>query len=240
MVVPPEATDWARENGIPLPPTEYDSTFGPSEGGGNVAIQSPQPYGYVSGVVEIQGTARAEPADQFQLYRVELGEGLDPASWIQIGPDHTEQVSNNTLEYLDTSDLQEGLYTLQLTVLHNDGTAQRSSIQITVDKTAPQVQIAYPYPDQEYVLGGDEWVNIQADAEDNFAMQRVDFFIDGNQFESSTVAPFNKKWTLSNEAGLAPGQTREHEIRVIAVDAAGNQTESEAIRIRVRARQEEE
>lgn len=240
MVVPQEAMDWARANNVPLPPTEYDSTFGPSEGGSNIAIQSPQPYGYVSGVVEVKGTARAEPADMFQLYRVELGEGLDPASWIQIGPDHTEQVSDNTLEYLDTSNLQEGLYTLQLTVLHNDGTAERSSIQITVDKTAPQVQITYPYPDQEYVLGGDEWINIQADAQDNFAMQRVDFFIDGNKFESSTVAPFNKKWTLSNEAGLAPGQTREHEIRVIAVDAAGNETQSDAVRIRVRAQREDE
>lgn len=240
MVVPPEAREWAQNSGIPLPPTEYDTTYGPTEGGSTIAIQSPQPYGYVSGVVPIEGTARTEPPDQFQLYRVELGEGLDPASWVQVGPDHNEQVSNGVLEHLDTNGLQEGLYTLQLTVLRNDGTAERSQIQVTVDKTAPTVNITYPYPDQEYVLGGDEWVNIQADAQDNFAMQRVDFYIDGQQFASSTVAPFNEKWTLDNEGGLAPGQSREHEIRVVAVDAAGNQTESDAIRIRVRARTEDE
>lgn len=240
MVVPQEARDWAENNDIPLPPTEYDTTYGPTEGGGNVAIQSPQPYGYISGMVPITGTARAEPPDRFELYRLELGQGLDPASWVQIGPDHREQVSNGILEYLDTESLQEGLYTLQLTVLYNDGTAERNTIQVTIDKTPPEVAITYPTPGQEYVLGDDEWVNIQADAKDNFAMKRVDFYVDGERFASSDLAPFNKKWTLRDEEGLAAGEEREHEIRVRAIDSAGNETESDPIRIKVRAEEPDE
>ncbi len=233
MVVPPEAVEWALENEIPLPPTEYDTTFGPTPGGGNVAIHSPAPYSYVSGVVPITGTARTEPPERFQLYRLEFGEGLDPASWVQIGPDRTVPVVNGVLEYWDTSSLQEGLYTLQLTVLRNDGNADRTAVQVTVDNTPPEVRITYPYPDQTYVLEDDEWVNVQAEAVDNVAMKQVEFYVDGELFAVSTVGPFNEKWLLK---GASVG---EHVIHVVAVDAAGNKTQSEPVRIKVEAKKEE-
>lgn len=234
-VYPPEAMDWVRENNLPVPPNEYDTSFGPVMIAGTIGIASPPPYAYVSGVVPISGTARA---DTFQLYRIAIGQGLDPASWIQVGPDHPDQRENSILEFWDTAGM-EGLYTIQLTVLQHDGTADRSTVQVTVDNAAPQAKITYPFPDQVYTLGQDEWVNIQADAQDNIAMQKVEFYVDGRQFDQSTVAPFNRKWTLDHEAALNPGQTREHELYVVAVDQAGNRTRSEPIRIKVQGKKVE-
>lgn len=231
-IYPPEAMDWVRENELPVPPNEYDTSFGPVTNPGAIGIAWPAPYAYVGGVVPITGTARA---DGFQLYRIAIGQGLDPASWIQVGPDHPQQRENSILEFWDTAGM-EGLYTVQLTVLKNDGNAERSTVQVTVDNTAPQVKITYPFADQVYTLGQDEWVNIQADAQDNIAMQKVEFYVDGQKFDESTVAPFNRKWTLDHEAALSPGQTREHELYVVAIDQAGNRTQSEPVKIKVRGK----
>ncbi|HYN89344.1 MAG TPA: transglycosylase domain-containing protein, partial [Ardenticatenaceae bacterium] len=229
MVYPPEAMDWVRENNLPVPPAEYDTSYGPVTVVGSSTIASPVPYSYVGGTVEIRGSART---DDFQLYRIAVGAGLDPASWIQIGPDHRDQRSNAVLEYWNTSGL-EGLYTIQLTVLKQNGSAERSTVQVSVDNVAPTVQITYPLADQLYTLGEEEWINIQANAEDNMAMQKVEFYIDGQKFDESTVAPFNRKWTLDQEGTLGPGETRAHELWVVAVDQAGNRTRSDSIRIRV-------
>jgi hypothetical protein len=46
-------------------------------------------------------------------------------------------------------------------------------------------------------MESDEWVNIQVDAIDRFAMDRVEFYLDGQQIGLSTVAPFTKKWTIA-------------------------------------------
>lgn len=253
MMIPPEAEDWARSENIPLPPVAYDATYGPVAGG-PVAITNPAPYGYVRGTVTIQGNASVppivqevvtptipisgtealppEPLTNFQLYRVQVGQGLDPSSWINIGPDHLESRSNETLEFWNTTGFANGLYTLQLTVLKLDGTVQRSAVQVYVDNTAPTIALTYPYADQTYELGGDSWLNFQAEAEDNIAMDKVEFYVNGRFFDSSSSS-FNVRWTLEN-AGLSDGQEREIEVWAVAVDAAGNRKESERIRFRVR------
>ncbi|HXV44328.1 MAG TPA: transglycosylase domain-containing protein, partial [Anaerolineae bacterium] len=79
-VYPPVAADWVRENGIPLPPTEYDDSTGPAVNVGPIAIISPRPYEYIKGGQVITGNAKA---DNFQLYRLEVGKGLNPAEWRQ-------------------------------------------------------------------------------------------------------------------------------------------------------------
>ena len=48
-----------------------------------------------------------------------------------------------------------------------------------------------------YTLESDEWVNIQVDAIDSYAMDRVEFFLDGTPIGFTTVAPFTKKWTIA-------------------------------------------
>ncbi len=234
LMIPPEAEDWARQNEIRLPPVAYDASHAPVSGG-PIAITSPTPYGYVRDRVPINGNALIENGE-FQLYRMQVGQGLDPDSWIQIGPDHYNSGNDIQLETWNTAGFANGLYTLQLTVLKKDNSTERAATQVTVDNTPPDVAITYPYAEQLYELGGDSWLNFQANASDNIAMGKVEFYVNGSFFDQSSSS-FNVRWTLAN-ANLAPGEQRELEIWVIAEDAAGNQTQSESIFINVKQRED--
>ena len=192
-IYPPEAADWVRENNIPQPPNQYDDSVGPALASGPVAIMSPTPYQYVSGGVVITGNATL---DGFALYRLEYGQGLNPSSWNQLGGDHNSQVSNGPLEFWDTSQLPEGLYTLQLSVVRGDQSLQQTAVQVTVDNTPPTVNILNPEPGKVYRMEADEWVNIQVDAVDNVSMDRVEYDLDGTKMGESTVAPYQIRWNI--------------------------------------------
>ncbi len=219
MILPPEAADWVRESGIEQPPTEYDTLHTPSIFG-NVAIITPEPYGYVSGVVEITGNATDE---DFQLYRLDYGEGLNPTRWLQIGQTHSEPRYNTLLETWDVRTM-DGLYSLRLTLLRGDQTFQEFVTQVTVDNVAPRVQLLYPHDGQQYTLD-DEFVTIQPLAEDNLSMARVEFYVDNALIATSTIPPFNERWMIAT-----PGR---HVIYVTAFDSAGNSTISNRISVTV-------
>lgn len=192
QILPPEAADWVVESAIPQPPSEYDTAYGQGPVNDEVAIISPGTYNYVKGLVPITGNARA---GDFRNYRVEFGEGLNPGAWTQIGPEHGDQKQNDTLEFWDTSAL-DGLYTVRLSVTEGSGNARTAATQVTVDNTAPRVEIEHPFTGKLYVMEDDEWVSITANARDNWSMDRADFYLDQQKIGSSTVAPFNIKWTI--------------------------------------------
>ena len=222
QIYPPEAADWIRENEIPQPPREYDDTFGPAVGSAELAIISPSPYSFVTGVVTVPGRMKVPGAD---YYRLEYGQGLDPSAWIQIGPNHHGEVDGEILENWDVSGL-DGLYTLQLTVARGDGSLEQTSIQVTVDNLPPSIHISYPRPGASFSRQGDEWVSIQAQAQDNASLDRVEFFVDEKLIGTSTVS-YHTKWRLR---GATSGS---HILHAVAYDAAGNATESERIPIRI-------
>ncbi len=298
LILPPEAEDWIRESGIeqpPAAPVDQSVAFDPE-----VSIVSPVPGAYIRGQVEIRGNARG---GNFRSYRVEIGPGLEPTEWTQIGPEHGNPIENGPLEFLDTTALAEGLYTLRLTVFYQDGRTRQWNTQVTIDNTPPTVVIGEPKPNQTYVMEEDEQVNVHAIATDNWSMDRVEFYIDGELFATSTVAPFNQRWKIemrdlptvegptieatrlitdevtgqvigqetyiaertenwlafeSDDPDIQPGRIRifdggfgailtrngvyweTHVFRVKAFDRAGNETESEEVRIYVRHRKPDE
>jgi penicillin-binding protein 1C len=193
-IYPPEANDWVRETEIPQPPAAYCDLHGPSATTAEVAITNPPLYSHLAGVVPVMGNAR--PGD-FRLYKVQYGRGTAPAEWIPVGGDHYNRVDNNILEYWDVSGLPDGLYTLQLLVIEGSGNQRPVSIQVIVDNTPPKVEIIHPLDGAVYTLESDEWVNIQVDAVDNFSMDKVEFYMDGQPIGYSTVVPFTKKWTIT-------------------------------------------
>jgi membrane carboxypeptidase/penicillin-binding protein PbpC len=193
-IYPPVANDWVNENNIPQPPTDYDDSVGPAVNLGPVAIINPRPYEYIQGQVVISGNAQL---DGFQLYRMEYGRGLNPTEWRQLGGDHNNQVQGSPLEFWDTAaEEEEGLYTLQLTVVRGDQSIERKTTQVTVDNTPPKVTVLNPDPEKLYVMEDDEWINFQVDAVDNFSMDRVEYFMDNNKIGESTVAPFTLRWNI--------------------------------------------
>jgi membrane peptidoglycan carboxypeptidase len=214
QIFPPEAADWVRENGIPQPPTQYDDAYGPGPTDPEVAITEPGAYSYVRGIIPIIGNAQM---GDFRSYRVEFGEGLNPGAWTQIGPEHTNQVGNGVLEYWDTTPFH-GLYTLRLIVTRGDGSTRIATTQLTVDNVAPIVELVHPPDGKVYVLEDDEWVSITAEATDDWSMDRVEFFMDGNLLGTSTVAPYSLRWTITMSTSI----TETHVITVTAYDSAGN------------------
>jgi membrane peptidoglycan carboxypeptidase len=194
-VYPPVANDWVRESGLPQPPTEYDDSIGPAINAGPVAFINPRPYEYIKGGLIITGNTNL---DGFQLYRIEVGKGLNPTEWRQLGGDHSAPVEGGPLEFWDTTPEEEGLYTLQLTVVRGDQSLERRSLQVTVDNTPPEVELINPEPDTAYEYNPDpllnDWINFQVDAKDNFSISRVEYFMDNQKIGESTVAPYTLRW----------------------------------------------
>jgi hypothetical protein len=229
MVLPPEAQDWI--NGLSdeqraefVPPSEYDTVYGPNQTNAEVSVTSPTPYAYISGITPIMGNARG---GNFGIYRLVFGKGLNPTEWMQIGPDHGNQVDNNLLENFDTSALENVPYTLQLQVIGQDQQVRQATLQVTVDNEPPKADLTYPPEGSAYEFGRDEWVNVNVEVNDNYAIDRAEFFL-GDQadpFGVRRIAPFNVNWTLGG-----PG---EYSFRVVVYDAAGNKTETGPVRIRV-------
>ncbi|MBI3538100.1 MAG: transglycosylase domain-containing protein [Chloroflexi bacterium] len=198
-IYPEEARDWVRDNNIPQPPTEYN-TASRAPLGGDVAITSPLSYSQIKGLLTIVGNARI---DNLDVFRLAYGKGLDPTQWIQIGTDHRERVDGSVLEQWDVAGL-DGLYSLQLTVIDKKGNLRQAAIQVIVDNTPPTVKIIHPANGAIYSPEKDEWVSIGVDAIDNASMGRVEFYVDGAFVGATTVAPFNKKWTIKMSDTLTP------------------------------------
>lgn len=227
-VYPPEVADWVasldEEDRPPSTPTEYDTVYGPPLVDADVAITYPAPYAYIgAGVITVTGNARG---GGFNYYRLAFGQGLNPTEWIQIGPDHGNQVHQGVLEHWDLVGLN-GLYSLQLTVVDHTAAMRTATIQVTVDTISPTVELTHPPDGRVYVLGDDEWINVNAEVADDYAIGRVEFFRNDEEapFAVRTVLPFNVNWIIT-EVG-------EQRFRAVVYDAAGNVTESEQVVVRV-------
>jgi hypothetical protein len=220
IIYPEKAADWVRENELEQPPTEYDTIQTPSGEEGNAAITDPRPFQFVNGELQITGSAGGEG---FSYFRLAYYAGLNPTNLQAIVEQDTEQKSNAVLATWDVSNLN-GLYTLLLTVVKEDGSFDEVSVPVTIDNTAPEADILFPLPNQS-IFTDEEWVIIQAQVTDDISVDRVEFFADGSgvPFAISTVPPFTEKWTIPG-----PGC---HNFRVVAYDAAGNSTVSQTVRV---------
>jgi hypothetical protein len=78
--------------------------------------------------VKIIGTASGE---DFDYYRVQIGKGLNPQKWIQLGGDVITPVESGVLAEWDTKGLS-GLYAVQLLVVQTDQIVETAVIQVTV------------------------------------------------------------------------------------------------------------
>lgn len=216
---PDRSADWVRETGKRQPPTGYDSLTSLSAFAGNAAILSPEPLGYVRGRVNILGNAHS---GNFSYYRLAYYDNNQPDNWIDLTGAVAAPVSGGSLGVWDTTYLADGTYTLVVQVFHTDGNRDEFQTAVTVDNSPPLVRISAPFTNQEIPVK-DEWVAIQAQVADAFAVAQVQFFADnaGVPFAINTVSPFTKLWTISG-----PGC---HSFYVKAFDEAGNAAVSGAV-----------
>ena len=239
-VYPAEADDWVREEGIAQPPTEICDLHGPSLTNTPVAITAPAIFDTIQGIVEVTGNATA---DGFERYYLEYGEGMTPLSWARIGSEHGNTVGNGVLEYWDTTGL-EGLYTLRLNVVAS-GQVKQFTSQVVVDNAVPEVVLLSPEADQEFEYVDDEWISFYVVVADNVSISKVEYYVDGQLVDYTTVAPFSIRVLLPKTAQEAepvaegeqaivdPTALGEHSCYAIVYDAAGNSVESESVTYKV-------
>jgi membrane carboxypeptidase/penicillin-binding protein len=219
LIPPPEALEWAHQAGIEGPPQEYDTQYEGLEVNPEVNFSSPLPFDILNGEVILQGNAKPEA---FQYYRLQYGRGLNPNRWIQIGQDKSTPVSDGVLGTWDTEGLN-GLYTLQLVVVQSDGKIATAATYVTIDNQPPIIQLLSPTSGQEYYWPEDREVVIEVEVFEEVSLAKVVFYVDDRPIETVTFPPYSSRWQL----GLAG----EHTIYVRAVDVAGNQADSERVKI---------
>ena len=100
-----------------------------------VQITSPEINQVVRGRVPIIGSASV---DNFQFYKVEFGVGSDPSQWAVVGQLHDSPVINGQLEVWDTSGVPDGVYSLQLQAVKQDGNWESFFVRgVTVSNSSP-------------------------------------------------------------------------------------------------------
>ena len=168
----------------------------------------------VRGEIEITGIAMGTDLD---YYRVLVGQGLNPGSWVQLGVDSRSLVPDGTLAVWDTSDLN-GLYAVQLQAVRTDQRVETAVIQVTVDNTPPDVSITYPQDGDVLEYENNRQITFQVQARDNLSLSVVEFYIGKALVGSTEQAPYSFIWSAARG---------EHILRVVARDRAGNESEAE-------------
>jgi membrane peptidoglycan carboxypeptidase len=215
MVAPPEAAAWIQATGLPAPPEDYDVILAPPPSSPDAQITSPAMFASLKGQVVIYGAAGGE---DFSFYRLQVGQGLNPLAWLQIGEDAYRSVTNGKLALWDTRDLN-GLYALQLLVVSQDQQVQTVTLQVTVDNQPPQVFVRYPAEGQRFSHSPESQLTLQAEASDDLELAMVEFYLDNQLVKKLTEPPYVVPWQTK------PGK---HTLRVRAIDRAGNTSEASA------------
>lgn len=217
MVPPPGAAEWAKLSGIQQPPDQYDPIDLSAPPDPNVHLSTPADFSVLGGKVSIRGSARSS---QFESYRLQYGQGLNPDRWFQIGDDAQRPVSDGYLGTWDTSGLN-GLYTLQLLVVDTDGQIHWAAVPVTLDNTPPRVSLLSPADGEALSLSSSGKVRFEAAASDESGVARVIFEVDGVTVGQVDSEPYSFEWTSA--------KTGRHRLVVAAVDALGNKAETTAV-----------
>ena len=219
LIPPAGAEEWAQLAGIDRPPHEFDVLLADDGSSSEVRILSPQSFDIVRGDIIIRGRVRPE---EFDFYRLQVGEGLNPTRWIQIGEDVDTQVYSGTLAEFDTRDLN-GLYTIQLIAVLADGVLITDAVTLTIDNQPPDISVLTPDTFSLLELARGEEVRIQVSVWDAVGVDRVVLYADNQRVAEVGRAPYTFLWS-SEDIG-------EHLLTARGYDLAGNFNHSESVQI---------
>ncbi len=208
--IPERAAAWAEQEGLPLPPQRYDLESGDRLEEG-VQITSPEIFSSVRGEEEIVGST---PQEGFVSYRIQVGKGLNPATWQQIGEEVFTPAEGSQLLSWDTTSLEDGLYALQLVVLLEEQRVEKASTVVSVDNSPPVFQLVNDLAGKEIALDDAPVILFQVAPEVPDEIQKVRFTLDNQRLSTREFPPFVHPW--EPEIG-------RHQLRVLVVDLAGNQ-----------------
>lgn len=210
FVPPPEALAWWLANDQPLPPKLLD------EPGQDVAsLSRPLPFAWVGGLVEIHGDVDLQ---DLNYYLLEQGEGLNPQRWQSIGAGRSAPYASGLLGAWDTDGLS-GLHSLRLTVVRSDGSRETEKRQVTVDNQAPSLELEPG--NLELLWPALREIRLNAEVQDNLAVERVEFYRNGHLLGIDRVWPWGFDWTIEGVGSDV--------FRAVAYDEVGNQASDEMV-----------
>jgi membrane peptidoglycan carboxypeptidase len=216
LVIPPEARRWAEANGLPIPPEQYDVIQAPPILP-DVHIALPGLFTYIGGVVKISGTAAG---DGFTSYQVQVGRGLNPKEWIQIGDLSNKPVTEGILATWDSTQVDDGLFAIRLVVVRQSQQVESAVIQVTIDNTPPNVSVSNPAPGQVIANQLGKAIILQAQANDAIGLAKIEWWVDGSLVGTLAQSPFSLPWE---------GNPGSHSLVIKAFDLAGNEKDTQPV-----------
>ncbi|MCJ7715739.1 MAG: transglycosylase domain-containing protein, partial [Anaerolineales bacterium] len=210
LVIPPEALDWAENSNVPTPPVVYDLEN--IEKIEELSISFPDNFAFAHGRVGIIGSI---PEDEFVSARIQYGKGMNPTSWLQIGPEILSPANNTRLGIWDTENLEDGLYALQWVVIRDQQQVEKTSLVVSVDNTPPEISLRSDLDGKSisYEVGKELLFEVEFVNENE--IQLVEFTINSKNQLSRDLPPFVYPWLMT---------VGEFELRIKAVDHANNQS----------------
>lgn len=177
--------------------------------GPTVAVTSPIAGSKVSGAVKVTASASDDRrVDQVEFLRNGVSMGVDTSAPYETTWNTT--VANN------------GSYSFTARATDDAGNATTSqAITATVENSNPPA-VSITAPAAAATVSGTN-VTISANASDDFGVDRVEFFVDGNQVGAAdTVSPYSVAW---NTLGVVPPTyDGAHEVTARAYDSHGQLT----------------
>ena len=214
FVPPDDVLAWWTTNDKPLPPTSYDNE-NRGEFARAVRLTLPREYAYVGGVVEIAGSINEADADQFLL---EYGDGVNPHSWVNIAAENNFDAPLEFKSRWDTAGLH-GVYTLRLTSQSADGQRFLDTVQVTLDNTAPVVELLTSDGHTTISESTQGVISLLADARDNLTIERVEFY------RNEELLGIDREWPYGFEYEFSGDGTLNFAAKVF--DQVGNSARSE-------------
>ena len=212
--IPPEAQTWANQQGLEIPPEAYDLAGG-AETSADLEIKIPENFSSLRGLVEVRGSAGIAGLES---YKLQFGRGLNPDQWFQIGEVSSRPIIDGVLAVWNTTDLDDGLYALQLVGVLEDQRIQKSSVVISLDNSPPEFELSGVENGQvlDYQAGEELLFAVQSPQEDEF--RNVDFYLNNRLLENRDYPPYISPWQMA---------VGNFKLRAVVTDRAGNQTSRE-------------
>ncbi len=124
-VYPPDGWEWAISQGFEQPPVDYCPSA-------NLVadITSPLDGSTARGTISLEGRAMA---DNFARYQIELGQGTTPSEFVLVHGPVEQPLEQGVLGLFDTTQVDNGPYTLRLVVFDRTGGSVESRVRLLVD-----------------------------------------------------------------------------------------------------------
>lgn len=130
---PSEVAAWAKETGIEPAPTEYDTIRRIPTRSGSAELTI-EPWSVISGQWSVAGSVGGE---EFSYFRLAYFPGLLPEAMQTLVERGELPVEAAELAVWDTTLVDDGLYTLLLTVVGEDGTFDEVAVPVMIGNNRP-------------------------------------------------------------------------------------------------------